>query len=113
VEACLEFMRLSKTPLFSGDDPLALPLIAMGAKGSISITGNIRPKEWSNFIQKALSGDIEGAKKLYSSLHPVCQAMVLETNPQCIKYAMSLEGHCFPVLRLPLIPPPRKNTKTD
>ncbi|MES2200273.1 MAG: 4-hydroxy-tetrahydrodipicolinate synthase, partial [Chlamydiota bacterium] len=96
VEAALEFMRFSKVSLFSGDDSLALPLIAMGAKGSISITGNIRPREWAYFIQRALIGDIEGARQLYSSLSSICRVMVLETNPQCIKYAMSLEGHCAP-----------------
>ena len=111
VEAMLEFMRLSRVPLFSGDDSLALALIAMGAKGSISITGNIRPREWSYFIQRALKGDVEGARQLYLSLSPISQAMVLETNPQCIKYAMSLEGHCTPHLRLPLLPPQEKTQK--
>ncbi len=108
VEASSEFIRLSNVPLFSGDDSLALPLIAMGAKGSISITGNIRPQEWSNFIQTALKGEITEARRLFLSLSSICQAMVLETNPQCIKYAMSLEGHCTPFLRLPLLIPQEK-----
>lgn len=111
VEAVLEFMRLSKVPLFSGDDSLALPLIAMGAKGSISVIGNIRPKEWSDCIQKALIGEIEEARRLYLSLNHLCQVMFLETNPQCIKFAMSLEEHCLPFLRLPLLPPREKTQR--
>ncbi|MBS0628401.1 MAG: 4-hydroxy-tetrahydrodipicolinate synthase [Verrucomicrobia bacterium] len=111
VEAALQFMRLTKTPLFSGDDALAIPLISMGAKGSISVIGNIRPREWADLIKMALQDEIKEAKKLYHSLNPLCEVMFLETNPQCIKYAMSLEEHCLPFLRLPLLPPQERTKK--
>ncbi len=109
VEAASEFMRLSDKPLFSGDDPLTLPLIAVGAQGVISVTGNIRPKQWGDFVHKALLGDLDAARRLYVPLASICRAMALETNPQCIKYAMSLEGHCHCRMRLPLLSPGEKN----
>ncbi len=105
VDHCLEVMRLSSKPLFSGDDTLSLPLIASGARGSISIIGNLVPKEWSLFIKYALEGNFTKARELYYFFAPLCKAMFLETNPQCIKYAMSLEGYCKPHMRLPLVVP--------
>jgi 4-hydroxy-tetrahydrodipicolinate synthase len=111
VDAALEFIHLSEVPLFTGNDTLALTLISGGARGSISIIGNIYPREWSKVVKSALMGDVEGAEELYQSLLPICQAMDLEINPQCIKYAMSLKGHCAPFLRLPLILPEEKTQK--
>ena len=108
IDQASEFMKLSSKTLFSGDDNLSLPLIAAGAKGVISVLGNLFPKEWALFIREALLGDLQKADSLYSELAPLCEAMALETNPQCIKYAMSLDNRCSSFLRLPLLVPKEK-----
>ena len=60
-------------------------------------------------VQASLAGDHEKARAYYKQLEPLCLVMGLETNPQCIKYAMSLQGYCAPIFRLPLTVP-QKNT---
>ena len=108
IENASEFMKLSSKFLFSGDDNLSLPLITAGAKGVISVLGNLFPKEWAEFIKEALKGDLQKAEELYLALTPISEALSLETNPQCIKYAMSLDKRCSPFLRLPLLVPKEK-----
>ena len=105
VPFALETMKLSNKSLLSGDDPLILPYMEGGAHGIISVLANLLPGQWNLLIEAALKKDWQTAKALYEQMEPLCKAMCLETNPQCIKYAMSLMGHCSPVLRLPLILP--------
>lgn len=98
-----------KIPHFSGDDTLALPQFSIGFAGSISIMGNIFPKEWKAFVDLALDGKFLDARSAFFSLHRYCKAMVLESNPQCVKYALSLLKRCQPHLRLPLCLPKKEN----
>lgn len=91
--------------LFSGDDLLALSHMATGFDGSISIIGNLFPTLWAQFIGLMQEGDLEGGRRLYYSLFPISEALALETNPQGVKYALSLLSGCEPFYRLPLIPP--------
>lgn len=101
----LEVQNLCKKSLFSGDDGLTLPFIEGGAQGVIGVIGNLFPKQWNEVVEAALLGEIEKARGLYATLEPLCEALSLETNPHCIKYAMSLMGHSKPILRLPLVLP--------
>ena len=96
---------VQQVALFSGDDCLALAHFAMGATGSISIVGNLVPREWKAVIAEALRGDFCLARELYFSLYPLINALVLETNPICVKYAASLMGLCSCGMRLPLVEP--------
>jgi 4-hydroxy-tetrahydrodipicolinate synthase len=109
IEKAKEFIQLSPVPLLSGDDAPSLEFIEVGGKGSISVIANLRPKIWKECIQKALQKDIEGAKQKYATIASPIAAMALEINPQCIKYAMSIEGLCPPFLRLPLVMPEVEN----
>lgn len=84
--------------LYSGDDSLALPQMSIGFTGSISIVGNVIPKEWKAFV------DTQN-RELFFELYPLCQALNFESNPICVKYAMSKLGLCEPHLRLPLVEP--------
>ncbi len=105
VPFALDVMKRCNKSLLSGDDPLILSYMEGGAHGIISVLANLFPGQWNLLIEASLKGDMETAKALYEQMEPLCKAMSLETNPQCIKYAMSLMGHCSPVLRLPLILP--------
>lgn len=103
-----EFMRYSNKVLLSGDDVIALPQMAAGAQGVISIAANVIPRLWSDFAKACLENDFPKARMLYKKAAGLCQSMIVEVNPQCVKYALSLMGKCEPVFRLPLVVPREK-----
>jgi 4-hydroxy-tetrahydrodipicolinate synthase len=90
--------------VYSGDDALTLPLLAIGGEGVISVIGNCLPKQWSEAVAAALEGDWPRARRLHYALFPVMRALFLETNPIPIKAAMSMLELCRDELRLPLLP---------
>jgi 4-hydroxy-tetrahydrodipicolinate synthase len=90
--------------IYSGDDALTLPIIAVGGVGVISVLGNCVPKQWSEAVAAALQGDWPTARRLHYNLLPLIRALFLETNPIPIKAAMSMLGLCRDELRLPLLP---------
>ena len=73
--------------------------------------GNVIPKEWKHFVKLALGENSKEARKSFFALYDICQAMVLEVNPQCVKYAAHLLGKCSSKMRLPLIEPSEENQK--
>lgn len=89
--------------VLSGDDSLTLPMLALGAKGVISVLANILPGDVSSMIDAFNRGDIEGAKRLHHRLFPLVKALFLETNPIPIKRAMELMGLAAGQPRLPLV----------
>jgi 4-hydroxy-tetrahydrodipicolinate synthase len=105
VQLAAEFMTISTALFFSGDDALTLPLIALGAKGVISVVANVIPGLWKEFVGCSLQGDYSKARGLLAKYLPLCNSLMLETNPQGVKYAVSLLKRCQPHLRLPLIEP--------
>jgi 4-hydroxy-tetrahydrodipicolinate synthase len=90
--------------LFSGDDALALPAIAMGGAGLISVIGNILPAETKAFVDAALAGRRDEARKLHARLLPMIDALFLESNPAPLKAAFALAGYSSDAVRLPLAP---------
>src|SRR5262245_45852939 len=90
--------------VYSGDDVLTLPIIAVGGSGVISVISNCVPKQWSEAVAAALQGDWTTARRLHYALLPLIRALFLETNPIPIKAAMSMVGLCRDELRLPLLP---------
>jgi 4-hydroxy-tetrahydrodipicolinate synthase len=90
--------------LLSGDDALALPAIAVGASGLISVVGNVAPRRTAAMLQAALSGRREEATAIHQSLLPLMDALFLESNPIPVKAALDLAGLAGPYLRLPLVP---------
>lgn len=102
---CQELLRraASRVTLLSGDDPLTLPMMVVGAKGVISVTSNLLPREVSEVCADALAGRWDDAKKKHLALLPVHRAMFVEPNPQPVKAALALEGRMKPGVRLPLV----------
>ncbi|MCC6903000.1 MAG: 4-hydroxy-tetrahydrodipicolinate synthase [Polyangiaceae bacterium] len=102
---CQELLRraASRVTLLSGDDPLTLPMMVVGAKGVISVTSNLLPREVSEVCADALAGRWDEAKKKHLALLPVHRAMFVEPNPQPVKAALALEGRMKPGVRLPLV----------
>jgi 4-hydroxy-tetrahydrodipicolinate synthase len=96
---------LAKTDLtvLSGDDSLTLPLLALGARGVVSVVGNIVPKDVIAMIGAFDSGDMEQARCLHYKLFPLCRDMLgLSTNPIPIKAAMQMLDRDTGDLRMPL-----------
>ena len=90
--------------VLSGDDPLTLPLLAVGAVGVISVVSNIAPRLTRRMVDDYLKGDPKGALKIHRRLAPLIKALGLETNPAPIKEAMNLSGIGVGPVRSPLAP---------
>jgi len=105
LDYAIEVMQTTLKPLLSGDDALTIPLMASGAVGVISIVANVIPREWVKLTDFLAASNLSGAQEHFKRFYSLCKAMVLETNPQCVKYAMSLMGKCQAAMRLPLLEP--------
>ncbi len=89
--------------LLSGDDSLTLPLMAMGARGVISVVGNIVPRDMIALIEEFEAGNLEAARGWHHKLFPLCRDLLgLSTNPIPIKAAMKLLDRDTGQLRMPL-----------
>ena len=88
--------------VLSGDDSLTLPLMAIGAKGVVSVVANILPKDTAALVAAAKSGDWDRAREIHFKMFPLIKALFLETNPIPIKTAMGWLERCSPEVRLPL-----------
>ena len=90
--------------ILSGDDPLTLPMMAVGAVGVISVAGNIIPREVTALVHSALDGNWDEARRLHREWHPLFDALFLDTNPIPVKAALAMAGRVEEVYRLPLCP---------
>ncbi len=102
VDRVTEIKLWTDLPILSGDDPLALPMMAVGAVGLISVTANILPALTARLVSAALAGDWETARELHTRLYPVSRAMFIDTNPIPVKTALALMGKVEEEFRLPL-----------
>jgi len=89
---------------FSGDDSTALAMMALGARGLISVVSNEIPKEMSDLARAALQNDRETALSLQKKFEPLMQMNFWESSPGPVKCALSLMKKCGETLRLPLVP---------
>ena len=90
--------------LLSGDDFTALPTMAIGGRGVISVVSNFAPAKMVAMCEAALAGDLTKAKALHYELSPLYRAAFLETNPVPAKTALEMMGR-FPLeVRLPMVP---------
>jgi 4-hydroxy-tetrahydrodipicolinate synthase len=87
-----EILARCDLAVLSGDDSLTLPLMALGARGVISVVANLVPKDVKRLAVAMLSGDLEAARAAHRKLFPLCRAMFVETNPIPIKTAMKWAG---------------------
>ena len=88
--------------VLSGDDALTLPMMALGAKGVITVTANIVPQNMANLVNAALAGNFTKARSYHCQLAPLFSALFYETNPIPVKEALSMMHKIDPELRLPL-----------
>jgi 4-hydroxy-tetrahydrodipicolinate synthase len=87
----------------SGDDIIALPSVAAGASGTISVISNVAPRLSADRMEAALAGDAARALTLQDRLVPLDQAIFLEPGVTGSKYALSVLGRMRDEVRLPLV----------
>lgn len=104
MEQIEEAIRLAgdKAAVYSGDDGITVPVMAMGGMGVISVVSNAAPRFTSEMTSAFLSGDLKKAAKMQLEMLPFVRAMFCEVNPIPVKKAMQLRGLCNGILRLPL-----------
>lgn len=90
--------------LWSGNDDLTTPILALGGQGVISVLSNVLPEQTQALTRAALDGDFDTAADLQLRLLPLTEALFREVNPIPVKAAMKLVGYDCGTCRLPLTP---------
>jgi 4-hydroxy-tetrahydrodipicolinate synthase len=89
--------------ILSGDDALTIPMMAVGAKGVISVANNLVPKDIAQMCRLALDGNFEEARKIHDKYWKLFKILFIETNPIPVKTAAYLMGLIDDIeMRLPL-----------
>ena len=88
----------------SGNDETAIPFLAQGGVGCISVVSNVAPALCAQMQNAWRKGDFATAQRINEQLAPLVEALFVETSPAPIKYAVSLLGKCRSDLRLPMVP---------
>lgn len=105
LDQCSQICAATNLTVLSGDDSLTLPMMAVGARGVISVVGNIVPKDVIAMVKSVDAGNLAEARRWHQKLFPLCRDMLgLSTNPIPIKAAMKLLGRDPGELRLPMTP---------
>jgi len=100
-----------KLNVWSGNDDQTIPMMALGAKGVISVASNIIPGEINRVCQECLDGNYLLAAAAYQKIAEFCKLLFIEPNPIPIKAAMSICGLDSGLLRLPLVEISQANRK--
>jgi 4-hydroxy-tetrahydrodipicolinate synthase len=90
--------------IYSGDDSLTLPMLALGAVGVVSVASHLVGEELQQMIQAFLTGDKSKALALHEQLLPLMKGLFSSSNPIPVKAALELEGWPVGSARLPLVP---------
>ncbi|MAE78024.1 MAG: 4-hydroxy-tetrahydrodipicolinate synthase [Planctomycetes bacterium] len=100
-----DLRRQTGLTILSGDDPLTLPMIALGGHGVISVISNLWPDRMTRLTEQALTGDLQAARTMHDQMFPAMQGLMsLATNPIPIKTALAIKGRMREEFRLPLCP---------
>lgn len=107
---CMKILRDAPKDFLvvSGDDALALPQIACGMQGVISVAANAFPKEFSDMVRNSLNGDFKKAKSINDKLIGAYELMFAENNPAGVKAFLTEMDLIKNNLRLPLVPLSKK-----
>jgi 4-hydroxy-tetrahydrodipicolinate synthase len=102
---CQELMVKARGRIvdLSGDDPLTLPMMAVGAKGVISVTSNLYPRQMTDMVADALAGRWADAERKNSALYSLHRAFFSEPSPAPIKAALAMKGMMHESVRLPIV----------
>lgn len=116
VDDAAELLASCDVALLSGDDPITLPLMSLGAVGVVSVLSNLAPRSVDRLVRAALAGDFIAARAAHAFLYPVARSLLgLATNPIPIKTALALRGMLRAEFRAPMCPlddPQREELRT-
>ncbi len=102
--SALRLLCGDRLAVYSGDDALTLPMLAVGAVGVVSVASHLAGPQISQMIRAFLAGDLTKALALHQQLLPLCKALFATTNPIPVKAALELCGWPVGAPRLPLLP---------
>ncbi|MBR1627878.1 MAG: 4-hydroxy-tetrahydrodipicolinate synthase [Lachnospiraceae bacterium] len=105
------YLTDGKLQMYSGEDGLVVPLMAMGAIGVISVLANIAPQQTHDMCQAYLDGEVAKARDMQLAALPLVDALFCEVNPIPVKKALNLMGMEVGVLRPPLYEMTEENAK--
>ena len=108
-EASGNFSQIAEIAALCGPD---FDMLALGAKGVISVLSNIAPKNTHDMVAKFMAGDVAGAAKLQLDAIELIKALFCEVNPIPVKAALNLMGYEVGPCRLPLCDMEEKNLET-
>jgi len=109
VAKIVELTQGENFDIYSGEDGLLFPILALGGMGVISTSANVLPKEFHDICEKWFSGDVNGSRDLQLKVIAMVEAMFCEVNPIPVKTALNLMGKNVGPLRLPLVDPAPEN----
>ena len=95
--------------VWSGDDSITLPLVALGADGVVSVVSNEVPKQFSAMVRLCLKGDFDNALKIQNQLLPLMNFNFVESNPIPVKAVAAMMGLVEENYRLPMVPMSEKH----
>ena len=96
------YLTDGKLDLYSGEDGIVVPLMAIGAVGVISVWSNIAPKDVHEMCAAFAAGDVARAMQMQLAAQPLIDALFCEVNPIPVKKALNLMGKKVGALRSPL-----------
>jgi 4-hydroxy-tetrahydrodipicolinate synthase len=95
--------RPKRFGVWSGDDAITLPMIALGADGVVSVVANEVPREFSRMVRACLAGDFARATRMHNTLLDLMNINFVESNPIPVKAALAMMGLIEERYRLPLL----------
>lgn len=104
-----QILSLCDITVLSGDDSLTIPMMAIGARGVISVVSNAVPAPVTKMVHAALDNDWDKARELHYELFPIFKIMFIETNPIPVKTSLKLMGRITGEMRLPLCEMSKEN----
>lgn len=96
--------------VYSGDDPLTLPILSVGGYGIVSVASHVVGKQIQQMIASYLAGNVTEASELHGKLHPLFKGLFICPNPVTIKYVLQYFGMPMGDVRLPLTMPTEQET---
>jgi 4-hydroxy-tetrahydrodipicolinate synthase len=102
----VRFLTPAEFEIYSGDDSLTLPMLAIGCRGVVSVASHLVGLQLQSMIEAFTMGQTQAATRIHLQLSPLFKALFTSTNPIPLKAALHLQGWPVSTLRLPLVSAP-------